>query len=191
MFDIATRPNPLLGASAAAVPFDWRLTPPTEVLPFPWTDYSTPGNAVESGVAHLQTFALALEDTLQTAIYLSLFTDRRAGVDDKPPRGAVSRRGWVGDEFVSPRDPWGSRLWLLRSGKSTDDVLEKARFMAQESLDWMVREGVASKVEVQALWVGGTQGSRLAIRPQIFQPEQSSPVYDVLWALSVEKGTSV
>ena len=63
--------------------------------------------------------------------------------------------------------------------------------MAQESLDWMVREGVASKVEVQALWVGGTQGSRLAIRPQIFQPEQSSPVYDVLWALSVEKGTSV
>ena len=66
MFDIATRPNPLLGASAAAVPFDWRLTPPTEVLPFPWTNYSTPGNAVESGVAHLQTFALALEDTLQT-----------------------------------------------------------------------------------------------------------------------------
>lgn len=189
MFDIATRPSQVQQGASFGVPFDWCLLSPLPATAYPWTDYQAPDGQPASYVEQLQTFALELEPTLQTAILHSLFTDRRAGRDDLLPRGVVDRRGWVGDEFMSPDDAWGSHLWLLWHGKSTADLLERARFAAQEALAWMVRTEVASLVVVTAEWVG-TNGERLAIRPQIYQPERQTPVYDVLWGTTITRGTS-
>jgi phage gp46-like protein len=191
MFDVATRPQS--GRSAAAVfgvPFDWRLTAPAPAAAYPFTDY-TSGVAVP-GVEVLKTFALELEDTLSTAVILSLFTDRRAERDDQLPLHQTDRRGWLGDEFMgdgfdSRVDSLGSALWLCYVTKTTTNVLERARFAAQEALAWMVRDEIASRIDVTALWAG-ERLDRLAVRPTIYRPDQVRPVYDVLWATSLTKG---
>lgn len=190
MIDIATRITPTtIGATAQlGVPFDWRLATPTAPIPHPYTDVNHPSGALQPGVELLASYALELEDSLQTAIILSLFTDRRAGQDDRLPLGETDRRGWVGDEFMGSgfnrgSDAWGSGLWLVYTGKVTGDMLEHARFAAQESLDWLVRDGIASRVTVTAQWVG----DRLAVRPTIYQPERVQPVYDVLWGTSISR----
>jgi len=189
MFDVATRPQPSRTPSAAlGLPFDWRLTAPAPAANYPWTDYTGPTGVPQPYVDVLATYALELEDTLSTAVIISLFTDRRAGRDDVLPLNQTNRRGWVGDEFMGDgfdtrTDAWGSMLWLCYVTKLTADVLERARFAAQEALAWMVRDGIASRVDVTAEWVG----ERLAVRPTIYQAGQAAPVYDVLWGTSLRR----
>lgn len=190
MFDLATRAQPDISAAAVAgVPFDWRLTKPLPPRSFPYTDYTTPSAVPTPGTEVLATYALELEDTLSTAVIISLFTDRRAGVDDPLRLHESDRRGWVGDEFMSADfdsrvDAWGSLLWLDYTGKAQADVLEHARFAAREALAWLVRDEIASRVDVAALWVGERQ-ERLAVRPTIYKPGQVLPVYDVLWGTTM------
>jgi phage gp46-like protein len=97
---------------------------------------------------------LAEDDGLETAVAISLFTDRRAGPDDTPPDGTDDRRGWWGDAFpaaaVGATDRIGSRLWLLGRSKGTADVLALARSYAEEALAWLIEDGVAERVEVDA-----------------------------------------
>lgn len=193
MFDVATRPLPASARDGAAfgVPFDWRLGAPTPPGNYQWTDFGSPTGVPQQLNDVLATYALELEDTLQTAIILSLFTDKRASADDKLPLNETNRRGWVGDEFMAEgpsdrRDDWGTLLWLIYIGKVTDDVPAFAEFTCKEGLSWMVRAGIASRVAVTAEWVGA-RADRLAIRPQIYKPGQITPVYDVLWGTSIRR----
>lgn len=189
MFDIATRPQPLASVRLG-IAFDWQLASPKAAGDYPWTDYSAPSGEPQLYVDQLATYALELEPTLNTAITISLFTDARAGADDVLPRGATHRRGWVGSEFLGEDDPWGSGLWLLYFGKSQGDILARAKFTVVESLSWLIRAGIASRVEAEAEWVAGTQGERLAVRPKVYQPDRVSPVYDVLWGTTLMRGAS-
>lgn len=193
MFDVATRPQPntVDAASVFGMPFDWRLVTPGPAVSYPWKDFVQPNGVPVVYADVLATYSVELEDSLQTAVILSLFTDRRAGLDDKLPQGETDRRGWVGDEFTtddfdSRPDPWGSLLWTCYGGKSSQELLERARFAATEALDWMVRDGIASRVSVVAQWVGERQ-DRLAVRPSIYKLGQVAPVYDVLWGTSVKR----
>lgn len=190
MYDIATRVLPATtAADLVAVPFDWRLGAPLPPSGYPFEDFAAlPPTA---SLAVLATYCLELEDTLQTAIIISLFTDRRAGLDDVLPANQTERRGWVGEEFASANfdarpDPWGSSLWLDYIGKASADVLVHAKFAAEESLAWLVRDGIAARVSVTASWVGERQ-DRLAVRPTIYQAGRASPVYDVLWGTSLRR----
>lgn len=192
MFDLATQPQPSPMAGAAlALPFDWRLTVPAAAASYPYTDYNCPSGEPQSAAQPLATYALALEDGLQTAIILSLFTDARADRDAKLPLQQTDRRGWVGDEFMTATqgaraEAWGSALWLIYISKVTPDVLERARFAAQEALAWLVRDGIASRVVVTAQWAGPAL-DRLALRCAIYKPDQLEPVYDVLWGTSLRR----
>lgn len=96
---------------------------------------------------------LATDDGLETAAIVSLFSDRRANADDPLPAGAADRRGWWGDALPpggDDADRLGSRLWLLAREKQTAEVVARAREYAEEALAWMVEDGVASLVEVEA-----------------------------------------
>jgi phage gp46-like protein len=192
MFDLATRPQPAPYAAAAlAVPFDWRLVQPLPAAELPYTDYLDPAAGPTQHTELLATYALELEDTLQTAVILSLFTDRRAGRDDVLPLNQTDRRGWVGDEFMgggfdAGTDAWGSGLWLLYSGKVIGDVLPLAQLYARESLAWMLRAGIVDRIDVDALWAG-ERADRLAVRPKLYKPSQVQPVYDVLWGTSIRR----
>jgi phage gp46-like protein len=106
------------------------------------------------------TGALASDDALQTAVVLSLFLDARARPDD----GAEGhRRGWVGDAFT-PEDRVGSRLWLLKREKHTEETRRRAEDHANEALAWLVDAGLASSVSVTAVWVArGVMGLAVSI----------------------------
>jgi phage gp46-like protein len=183
MFDIATRPSP-----SGRLPFDWQLLTPLSDAAYPWTSFDAADGVPVVHAQVLKTYALRLEPTLQTAVALSLFTDRRADADDKLPQGATDRRGWAGEAFVGDGQPWGSHLWLLAYGKADEDKPARARFACTEALAWMVDSGLATKVTADAEWVAGTNSERLAVRPQIWQGSSALPVYDVLWATSVQRG---
>ena len=96
---------------------------------------------------------------LQTAVVLSLFTDRLATVDDVLPSASASRRGWWGDAFADQAgDLVGSRLWLLQREKQTTQVLRRAEEYAREALQWLLDDGIARAVDVQALLLQGAPG---------------------------------
>ncbi|SOD42338.1 phage GP46 family protein [Nitrosovibrio sp. Nv4] len=99
----------------------------------------------------LDALGLTSDDGLETAVILSLFTDRQAEPADIIPDGTTDQRGWWADAFADvPADKIGSRLWLLHREKQLQSVVNRAREYAQESLDWLVDDGVAKAVTVTA-----------------------------------------
>jgi phage gp46-like protein len=94
---------------------------------------------------------LATDDGLVTAIIISLFSDARAKDDDVLPVAGADRRGWWGDALPEVAgDRIGSRLWLLAREKRLASVVQRARSYAAEALAWLVQDGIAAKVEVDA-----------------------------------------
>jgi phage gp46-like protein len=94
---------------------------------------------------------LLCDDSLLTAVIISLFTDRLAAPDDRLPAEADDRRGWWADATLQGgKDNIGSRLWLLGRESTTPDVPERARAYAAEALQWLVDEGRATGVQVDA-----------------------------------------
>ncbi|ELU0790689.1 phage GP46 family protein [Salmonella enterica] len=83
------------------------------------------------------------DSSVNTAIVLSYFTDRRAEPGDELPDGSTDRRGWWGDSFRN--EPIGSRLWLLSREKSLPDVLNRAAAYARESVQWLINDGYVKK----------------------------------------------
>lgn len=97
----------------------------------------------------IQSMLLTSDDGLDTAVILSLFTDRRAEADDTVP--GTDRRGWWADMFADGEgDKIGSRLWLLVREKLTNDTVNRVRAYCEEALAWLVRDGVAKEVTVTA-----------------------------------------
>jgi phage gp46-like protein len=94
---------------------------------------------------------LAIDEGLETAVILSLFTDRRAAEGDVLPDDQTDRRGWWGDDGSDvPGDLIGSRLWLLAREKEQAIVLRRAREYAREALQWLIDDRVAAAVDVTA-----------------------------------------
>lgn len=94
---------------------------------------------------------LAADGDLATAVVLSLFTDALAAPSDALPDGSADRRGWWGDA-EAPEGAIGSKLWLLVREKQTETTRRRAETYADEALAWLVRDGVARQVTVQAAW---------------------------------------
>lgn len=94
---------------------------------------------------------LETESGLHTAVIVSLFTDARADDDDLLPDGSNDRRGWWADTWPAQEgDVTGSRLWLLSREKQVPVVLDRARRYARDALQWLIEDGIASAVDVQA-----------------------------------------
>lgn len=110
---------------------------------------------------------LAVDETLQTAVMLSLFTDRRALDADELPDGTTDRRGWWADAYRDRKH--GSRLWLLGREKELESVLRRAQEYAEEALRWMVEDGICDRVRVEARHV---RGEVLGLEVQIFRGEE-------------------
>lgn len=94
---------------------------------------------------------LDTDDGLETAVIISLFSDRLAGRDDALPDNSSHRRGWWGDSFADiDGDLIGSRLWLLSREKQLPATLQRAREYASEALRWLIEDGIARSVQVDA-----------------------------------------
>lgn len=129
---------------------------------------------------------LESDGSLETAVIISLFTDRRANEDDPlPDSNNLDRRGWWGDltsDFEN--DQIGSRLWLLEREKTMPNVVIRAKQYAEEALQWLIDDGVAMKVEVEAERQGVPGNDILAISGRIFKPSGGIHKfkYEAQWA---------
>lgn len=90
---------------------------------------------------------------LETAVLISLFTDRRVTAEELPAGGdAMDRGGWWGDAYAEEEgDEIGSRLWLIEQGIDLPDTPVRARAYAIEALEWMVEDGLALAVDATAV----------------------------------------
>jgi len=106
------------------------------------------------------TSDMAGQDALVRSVMISLFTWRRANKDDAHEG---QKMGWFGDATTDDADKIGSRLWLLARAKITQTTIAKAREYALESLQWLIKDGVASRVEVDSERMG-IDGLALTVR---------------------------
>lgn len=84
---------------------------------------------------------------LETAVLLSLFTDRRSGTDDKIPDGTDDHRGWWGDTLAEAGDTDGSLLWLESRSKILPNTPAQVEAYARAALQWMIDDGVAKSIK--------------------------------------------
>ncbi|EPQ6910164.1 phage GP46 family protein [Citrobacter freundii] len=87
---------------------------------------------------------LADGDDLDTAVYISLFSDRLARADDD--FDGTDRRGWWGD--AGQDYDIGSRLWLLYRRELSWEVAGRAEDYAQEALQWLMDDSIVAQVSV-------------------------------------------
>ncbi len=136
----------------------------------------------------LDTGALLADAGLQTAVIISLFTDRRAEPDDTLPAEASDKRGWWGDAIavqVNGRtvedDRIGSRLWLLSREKQLASVVERARQYCKEALAWLIEDGICERIDVIAEIV---RTGVLGVQIIIYRPQQSAVdfKFDYVWS---------
>jgi phage gp46-like protein len=86
-----------------------------------------------------------LDESILSAVLVSLFCD--ANADDLLPG---ERRGYWADEDA--QRPVGSLLWVLDRAKATQETRARARDAAEDSLRWMIDEGIAEQITVDATY---------------------------------------
>jgi phage gp46-like protein len=117
---------------------------------------------------------LITDEGLETAVIISLFTDKRAADDDLLLDDRYKeRRGWWGD-LINPEvegDEIGSKLWLLDREKTTKSSLQKTDQYIKDALQWMLEDGVITKVETQVERQGNIGNDILAMQVTIYKAD--------------------
>lgn len=136
---------------------------------------------------------LLAEETLATAVMLSLLTDRTAQAHEV--QAGADRRGWWGDAYSGVAgDAFGSRLWLLQRQKQLPASVQTARAYLQEALQWMVEDGLVESIEVTAFvpragWLFADALLRLPAGSRRFRFEWSDE--SQAWRLAAEQFPAV
>ncbi len=121
---------------------------------------------------------LASDDGLETAVAISLFTDKRV-TDEELPFGHKTKKGWWGDMYPEiDLDKIGSRLWTLDPGKRTNDTLRRSEDFAKEGLKWMLEDGIANTINVNSEY---NENMHLIINIEIIRPDGLTSSFEVLW----------
>lgn len=81
---------------------------------------------------------LLLDNSLTTAIIISLFTDARVNY----------QRGWWGNDFG--QSELGSRLWTLSRSKQLFEILDDAQVYAEQALQWLIEDNHVLGIDVSA-----------------------------------------
>ncbi len=92
---------------------------------------------------------LATDRDLETAVLISLFTDRRASDDDVVPDGTDDRRGCWMDALSEI--PLGSRIWLLNREKVIPSTVAELKEYIEEALQWLLDQHIARAVTVTCI----------------------------------------
>jgi phage gp46-like protein len=89
---------------------------------------------------------LATDDTLASAVLVSLMSDRLAQPYEVKP--GQDRRGWWADAFDDIPHLTGSRLWLLEREKQLPAVVKRCKDYCEEALEWFIDDGLAKAINV-------------------------------------------
>lgn len=121
---------------------------------------------------------LESDDGLETAVLISLYTDKRA-TQEEVPFGQSSRRGWWGDMFPDvDNDQIGSKLWTIDNEKQLLENIPIRENIISDALGWLVEDGVASDVAVVSSY---PERGQVLDQITITRPSGDSSRFDVLW----------
>lgn len=125
-----------------------------------------------------------LDDGLDAAVLISLFTHRRAASTDDLPDGPGSdRQGWWGDTYSrNDGHQIGSRLWLLNRATLSDDTVNQAKSYIEEALQWMINDGLAETITVDTF----RRGDLLCFQVDIARPLDPTSHYSRLWEVRTD-----
>jgi phage gp46-like protein len=122
---------------------------------------------------------------LQTAVLISLFTDRVIGAGAALPKDG-NRRGWWHDTFSGV--PIGSRLWELKRRKIANRqmLINEATDILKEALQWMIDQGLVASVAIAvtlppANAAARSSGNLLQFSVKLFQPAVPPTTVLALW----------
>lgn len=110
----------------------------------------------------------ALTSDLETSCIISLFTDLTANSDYKLPNNVRDQRGYWGDAYEP--SPLGSNLWQLKYIPKTNSLLQIARKMCADSLQWLIDDGIAASVAVSTNWYAPNRTDIMMIGIVITEP---------------------
>jgi phage gp46-like protein len=112
----------------------------------------------------------AVTQGMESALIVSLFSDRRAREDEVAD--PMDRRGWTGD-LVSdvPNDVHGSGLWLYRQRRAFGEEAGGGRAAtqaglrseAQQSLEWLVADRLVTSVSANVVTDAAARADRLTV----------------------------
>ena len=131
---------------------------------------------------------LERDEGLRSAVIISLYSDRRA--DDTDEFDNNDRRGWWGDLLSEVEgDQIGSKLWLLQRSKNTQQVVNNAKQYAFEALEWMIEDGVAQDIEVDAWVFGDVSNLRLGLYIKIYRSQDNffELKFNDFWQAEIEE----
>lgn len=117
-------------------------------------------------------------DGLETAIVVSLFSDRRAYADEVGD--PMRRRGWIGD-LVSetPGDRHGSGLWLYEQSRGTQATVTGVRSEADQAVHWMVEDGLLLSESARVAFSPSTRTLQLVIETETASGGVSVRAYEI------------
>ena len=129
--------------------------------------------SVESGDGDWSPDNATGASDLQTAVMLSLFTDRQARPDDVIPDSSENARGWWGHPAL------GSRLWLLERAKATEATRQQAQDYMTEALQWLIDDGVVARFEIKTAY---RRSGRLDAQIMAYRQDGAAHAMQFEWA---------
>jgi len=104
-----------------------------------------------------------IDNSLQSLVIASLFTDRRITASDALPAFFDATQsyqgGFWGDDYPSDGStpgiqarPHGSLLWTLRNAKQIEDTRSLTPLYIDDALQWLIDAGLATAVNTWADW---------------------------------------
>ncbi len=125
----------------------------------------------------------AIGDDLQTAVLVSIFSDRRAtdaeldALADGATKSTTNKGIWI--DTYREGIQYGSGIWLILRGKKLPETLSRAEEYVKESLAWMIADGVAQTVEAEASFNGDRMLLAITITRQ--SAEDLVATFDFAW----------
>ena len=127
--------------------------------------------------------ALGTDESLETLVLLSVFTDAEATPGELQTSGLDRQAGWWADNDAL-RDEGarriGCKLWLLSRGKTTLETQRRAEAYVKDSLMWLIDRGIVSAVNVLAT---RPRPGVIAIDLSMTRPNKLLPTYRRLWEI--------
>jgi len=120
----------------------------------------------------IKTYDLAVTDaawdsdeSLKTAITVSLLSWARAQPGDVVPDASDLKGVWFDTYATVPGDRFGSRIWILIGQPINSRTLALFDTLVREALQWMVDDGIVQEFQVEVEVMGPeTVGAKVGIR---------------------------
>ncbi len=125
---------------------------------------------------------IASGSDLENAVIISLFTWARASKNEVGENSP--QFGWWGDKIDEDSNyKIGSKLYLLKREKITDETIALVKDYAKSALQWLVDDGVASSVDV-IIERNASDNKRVDGSVVVYKGTSSETLkFDNLWSL--------